>query len=305
MSYKLVTYESATGPRAGLTIGDALFDVAASTGKPRWSSMEALLGDWAEASARLSAVAGSGDEKPAERQPGAPARAPLANPGAIFCAGANYHDHVVEMARAQNIQPEADPHTLGLKAWHFIKLARCIAAPDEEVRLPRLSSKVDWEAELAVIIGKAGKDIPVEDAMSHVAGYTIAQDLSARDLGKRMQVADQSPFKYDWVAHKCFDQSCPMGPSITPASEVADPQDLAIELWLNGELRQSSNTGQMIFGIAEQIAHLSEKLTLYPGDIILTGTPAGVGTPKGEFLKPGDVVRVRIEGLGELTNRMA
>jgi 2-keto-4-pentenoate hydratase/2-oxohepta-3-ene-1,7-dioic acid hydratase in catechol pathway len=209
------------------------------------------------------------------------------------------------MARAQNIAPEPDPHSVGLKAWHFLKLARCIAAPDEVIALPRRSNKVDWEAELALVIGKTAKDVAVADALQYVAGYTIANDLSARDLGRRAQVPDQSPFKYDWVAHKCFDRSCPLGPWIVPSDQIPDPQDLRIQLWLNDVLKQDSHTSQMIFSIAEQISHLSEKITLEPGDLILTGTPAGVGTPRGEFLKPGDIVRIHIAEIGEITNRIA
>lgn len=208
------------------------------------------------------------------------------------------------MAKAQNIAPEPDLHSVGLKAWHFIKVPSCVAGPNEPVHLPRRSSKVDWEAELGVVIGKTATDVPIENAMDHVAGYLIGNDLSARDFTKRAQVPDSSPFKYDWVAHKCFDGSCPIGPWIVPASAIPDPQKLAIELRVNNVVKQQSNTSAMIFTVAEQISHLSEKVTLRPGDLILTGTPAGCGTPRGEFLKPGDDVCVSIEGIGELFNRM-
>jgi 2-keto-4-pentenoate hydratase/2-oxohepta-3-ene-1,7-dioic acid hydratase in catechol pathway len=304
MSYKLVTYDAGRGPRAGIIVNDRVFDVVDGTGRREDSSVLALLADWPMTRTRLAALAA------APAQAGIDLKnvslwAPIPNPGAVFCAGANYADHVLEMAKAQNMAPEPDPHSLGLKSWHFIKTIGCIAAPGEVVALPRRSSKVDWEAELAVVIGRTAKDVPVERALDCVAGYTIANDLSARDFTKRAQVPDSSPFKYDWVAHKCFDQSCPLGPWIIPAESIADPQKLAITLSVNGVLKQNSNTSVMIFNVAEQISHLSEKLTLRPGDVILTGTPAGVGTPRGEFLKAGDEVRITIEGIGELVNRMS
>jgi len=303
MSYKLVTYDAGRGARAGIVVNERVFDVVEGTGRPQDNSVLALLADWPNARARLAALAA------APTQPGIDLKtvsllAPIPDPGAIFCAGANYADHVLEMAKAQNIAPEPDPHSVGLKAWHFIKTIGCIAAPGEDVELPRRSSKVDWEAELAVVIGRTAKDIPVERALDYVAGYTIANDLSARDFTKRAQVPDSSPFKYDWVAHKCFDKSCPLGPWIIPADAISNPQELAIALSVNGVVKQNSNTSVMIFTVAEQISHLSEKLTLRPGDVILTGTPAGVGTPRGEFLKAGDDVRITIEGIGELANRM-
>lgn len=304
MNFHLVTYPSHDGLRAGLAANDVLYDIAQSTKFLAWVSLDAVIADWERAEQPLRNIAEAGGEL-AQVNLDAPLAPPLLQPGAIFCAGANYKDHVIEMATAQGIAPEPDPHDVGLKAWHFIKLARCLAANGDIIHLPRHAKRVDYEAELAVIIGRKAKNISLDQALSHVAGYAVANDLSARDLGKRNQVPDQSPFKWDWVAHKAFDQSCPLGPGIVPASAIADPQNLDIELWLNGEIRQRSNTREMIFTVAEQIAHLSEKVTLMPGDIILTGTPAGVGTPRGEFLKPGDEVRIRIEGIGEITNRMA
>ena len=304
MSYKLVTYDAGRGPRAGIIVNDRVFDVVDGTGRREDNSVLALLADWPMTKTRLAALAAAPAQAGIDLK-NVSLLAPIPNPGAVFCAGANYADHVLEMAKAQNMAPEPDPHSLGLKSWHFIKTIGCIAAPGEVVALPRRSSKVDWEAELAVVIGRTAKDVPVERALDCVAGYTIANDLSARDFTKRAQVSDSSPFKYDWVAHKCFDQSCPLGPWIIPAESIADPQKLAITLSVNGVLKQNSNTSVMIFNVAEQISHLSEKLTLRPGDVILTGTPAGVGTPRGEFLKAGDEVRITIEGIGELVNRMS
>ena len=167
------------------------------------------------------------------------------------------------------------------------------------------SKEMDWEVELAAVIGRKAKNVPLNKALTYVAGYTAANDLSARDRGRRPHVADTSLFKADWVAHKSFDGSCPLGPWIVPASDIADPQNLGLKLWVNDVLKQDSNTSKMIFNLAEQIAHLSSRLTLHPGDIILTGTPAGVGAGRGEFLKAGDVVKIWIERIGSLTSKMA
>ena len=136
--------------------------------------------------------------------------------------------------------------------------------------------------------------------MSAVAGYVIVNDLSARDLIKR----EGSPFIYDWIGQKCFDDAAPMGPWFTPAAYIDDPQKLDVTLAVNGVLKQSSNTDQMVHSIAEQVAYLSRHVTLYPGDVIATGTPSGVGMPHAEFLRPGDEVVVEISGLGKLTSRM-
>ena len=136
--------------------------------------------------------------------------------------------------------------------------------------------------------------------MDAIAGYVIVNDLSARDLIKR----EGSPFVYDWIGQKCFADAAPMGPWLTPAAAVEDPENLAIRLSVNGIVKQQSNTGQMVHSIAEQIAYLSRHVELQPGDVIATGTPAGVGTPRGEFLKVGDEVVVEIESLGVLKNRI-
>jgi 2-keto-4-pentenoate hydratase/2-oxohepta-3-ene-1,7-dioic acid hydratase in catechol pathway len=192
-----------------------------------------------------------------------------------------------------------------LESWHFIKASRAISHPGATVKISDYSPKVDWEVELAAVIGRTAKHVPIDKALDYVAGYTAANDLSARDRGRRPHIPDTSPFKADWVAHKSFDGSCPLGPWIVPASDIKDPQNLGLKLWVNGEIKQDSNTGKMIFNLAEQISHLSSRLTLHPGDLILTGTPAGVGAGRGEFLKAGDVVKIWIEKIGELSTKMA
>jgi 2-keto-4-pentenoate hydratase/2-oxohepta-3-ene-1,7-dioic acid hydratase in catechol pathway len=305
--YKLVTYTSAKGPRAGIVVGERVFDAAALTGQPSHVSMLDILNDWDAASARCKAAAGKAASSKAESFPLAETKllAPVRWPSAIYCAGANFTDHMLEMAKVQNIAPEPDPKSVGLKPWHFIKASRTLADPGKTIALPTYSKMVDWEAELTAVIGRAARNVPVETALSYVAGYTVGNDLSARDLTKRAPVPDSSPFKFDWLGQKNFDDACPLGPWIVPAEDIPDPQNLAIKLWVNDTIKQDSHTTKMIFSLAEQIAHISSRLTLHPGDLILTGTPSGVGLARKEFLKAGDIVKVWVEGVGTLTNTMA
>jgi 2-keto-4-pentenoate hydratase/2-oxohepta-3-ene-1,7-dioic acid hydratase in catechol pathway len=305
--YKLVTYQSSQGPRAGLVVDDLVFDMAAITGGASYATMLDVLCDWTAARGVIAEAAKSAATRKSEGHPlkGTTLLVPVPTPGGIFCAGANFTDHMLEMAKVQNIAPEPDPHSVGLKPWHFIKAMHCLAPPDSTVILPSYSKMVDWEAELTAVIGLPARNVSIERALDHVAGYTIGNDLSARDLTKRPHVADTSPFKFDWLGQKNFDQGCPLGPWIVPAEAIADPQNLGLKLWVNDVIKQDSHTSKMIFTLAEQIAHISTMITLRPGDLILTGTAAGVGMARGEFLKPGDVVKVWIEGIGTLTNTCA
>ena len=307
MSYKLLSYQAGGHARAGALIADMVYDVIKLTGDSAGATVLGALASWSRTSRRV-AQAARRIEAGKSRMKGVPLGrvkllAPVLYPGAIFCAGANYRDHAEEMARVQGLPLEKDQKELGLAPWHFIKTARgSVVGPGAKVKLPAYSQMVDWEIELAAVIGRPARNVTVDHALDHVAGYTIANDLSARDAMKRPHLPDASPFKVDWLSQKCFDGSCPLGPWITPASEIRDPQSLAMKLWVNDELMQDSNTGRMIFSTAEQIAHLSTRVTLAPGDLILTGTPAGVGMARRRFLKPGDAVKLWIEGIGELLN---
>src|SRR5512143_553170 len=305
IDYKLLTYGALQGPRAGIIVEEEVFDLAGLTDSPSYEAMLDVLKDWEAARAVLHKAV---EETKAGNIKGIPVEkvkllVPVL-PSAIFCAGANYVDHVQEMAAARKINPDPDPRSLGLKPWHFIKASRSVVETQSTVLLPSYSKMVDWEAELTAVIGRQAKDVPVDKALDYVAGYTVANDLSARDFTARPQVPDTSPFKYDWVSQKSFDGACPLGPWIVPARQIGDPQNLGIRLWVNDVLKQDSHTSRMIFSVAEQIAHLSTRMTLYPGDLILTGTPAGVGMARREFLKAGDVIRVWIERIGTLTNTM-
>jgi len=301
----LATYEGEDGPCAGAVIGDRVYPLEALTGKSAHGTMLGYLADWDAGHASLEQALDSVPKTRGVPLAEAKLLAPVPRPAAIYCAGANYQDHVAEMNARQNRPPDPDPHTLGLKPWHFIKASTAATNPNAVVQLPKASKAVDWEAELAAVIGRTAKAVPASRALDCVAGYLCANDLSARDLGFREALPATNPFRADWVAHKSFDGSCPLGPWIVPASQIRDPQSLGIKLWVNDVLKQDSNTGNMIFTLAEQIEQLSAGITLHPGDVILTGTPAGVGAGRGEFLKPGDVVKVWIEKIGTLVNTMA
>lgn len=216
---------------------------------------------------------------------------PLRRPGKILCAGGNYPAHNREMGG----NPKADDK---VAPYFFLKSTNTLIADGDAVVLPASAGFVDWEVELAVVIGRRGRRIPEERALDHVFGYSVINDVSARDRQKRTDVR----FSHDWVGGKCYDTFGPFGPGIVPAARVADWRALDLRLTVNGEVKQQGRTGEMIHGVEAQIAYLSEILTLEPGDVIATGSPAGVGAGQGQSLRPGDVMLSVIEGIGQLRN---
>ncbi len=223
----------------------------------------------------------SGNTPPADK---VRLRAPLSNPPRVFAIGLNYRDHAKESGMAIPTTPVV-----------FFKLATAIIGPGEPIVLPKNSTQPDYEAEFAFVIGKGGYRIPASAWRDHVYGYTIINDVSARDV----QFASTQ-----WSMSKCFPTFCPLGPAIVTAGEIPDPHQLAIGLSIDGEVLQNSNTRELVFKIPELIEYLSSITPLLPGDIISTGTPPGVGLgrdPK-RWLKPGETVTVTVEGLGSLTN---
>jgi 2,4-didehydro-3-deoxy-L-rhamnonate hydrolase len=212
---------------------------------------------------------------------------PIDLPQKIICVGLNYTDHAAEASLQLPERPLL-----------FAKWPNTLIGPREPIVLPSITSKVDYEGELALVIGRRASRLSVDDALDAVAGYLCANDVSARDL----QFADKQ-----WVRGKSLDTFSPIGPSVVPASEIPDPQALHLKTILNGEVVQDAPTSNMIFSVAEIVAFVSEAITLEPGDLILTGTPAGVGIfRKPELLlQPGDEVTVEIEGIGTLTNPVA
>ena len=298
--YRLVSYATRQddATRAGILFGATVTDARTVLG-PEACSVLSILRDWERASQRLDGFDGSRNSVALDSVTLA---APLLYPGTFFCAGANYWDHLHEMSEfIRQVTGTSPAVEKAAEPWFFIKTsAGSIVGPGADVRLPAFSKSVDWEAELGVVIGRPTRNVAEADALDAVAGYVIVNDLSARDLMKR----EGSPFVYDWIGQKCFADAAPMGPWLTPAAAVQTPEDLAIRLSVNGVIKQQSNTSRMVHSIREQITYLSRHVELQPGDVIATGTPAGVGMPKGEFLKAGDEVVVEIAGLGRLKNRM-
>jgi 2-keto-4-pentenoate hydratase/2-oxohepta-3-ene-1,7-dioic acid hydratase in catechol pathway len=209
---------------------------------------------------------------------------PIERPGKIICVGLNYRDHAEEQGTAL---PEAP--------LLFAKWQNALIGPGEPIVITSLVTKCDYEAELGVVIGERVRDVSAENALEAVAGYICVNDVSARDL----QFADGQ-----WTRGKSPDTFCPVGPRLVPRDEVPDPQALAIRAILNGETVQDSNTANMVFGVADVIAYVTRTITLEPGDLIATGTPAGVGAFRKPplFMQPGDEITIEIEGLGSLTN---
>jgi 2,4-didehydro-3-deoxy-L-rhamnonate hydrolase len=209
---------------------------------------------------------------------------PIDRPGKIICVGLNYRDHAEEQG--------TDLPTAPLL---FAKWGNTLIGPGEPIAIPPIVTKCDYEAELGVVIGERVRDVSAENALEAVAGYICVNDVSARDL----QFADGQ-----WTRGKSPDTFCPVGPALVPRDQIADPQALGIRAILNGETVQESTTGNMVFGVAEIIEYVTRTITLEPGDLIATGTPAGVGAFRKPplFMKPGDEITIEIDGIGSLTN---
>ena len=211
--------------------------------------------------------------------------APIPSPARnVFCLGRNYADHAAERGAA------APDHPV-----YFTKPGTAVVGPGDDVVHHAITKELDYEVELAVVIGTGGRDIPRAEALRHVFGYTIINDVTARDLQKRHN---------QWFKGKSLDTFCPMGPMLVTADEIPDPQALAISLRVNGQTRQSSHTAKMIFPVAQCIEVLSQGMTLLPGDIIATGTPEGVGAATGTFLRAGDRIEAEVEGIGILASKV-
>ncbi|XP_063541678.1 fumarylacetoacetate hydrolase domain-containing protein 2-like [Cydia strobilella] len=214
--------------------------------------------------------------------------APITGMDKVLCIGLNYMDHCKE----QNLTPPAVPMIFG-------KFPSCVVGPKDAVRLRKSTSKVDWEVELTLVIGKKASDVKAKDAFDYIAGYTVAQDISARDWQKERNAGQ-------FLLGKAMDTFCPIGPCMTTSDEIGNPQKLKIQCSVNDVVKQTSNTDQLVHKIQDVIERLTSVMTLLPGDIILTGTPGGVGMYRSppEYLKPGDVIKSEIENIGELVTRV-
>ena len=294
---KLVTYRSNKGLRAGVILKDHIVDLQSAAAWSRDTEslpdqIAALLASGAsglEAARRVLAAVEREFESAVAAQIALPLKeellfAPIPQPSKIICIGLNYRDHAEEA----NLPIPKYPLI-------FAKYSNSVNGPYDPIVIPRVSHKIDYEAELGVVIGRRGKYIREQDAMDYVAGYLCFNDVSVRDY------QGHTP---QFTIGKSFDTHGPMGPWLVTKDEIPDPHALSVELVIGDEVLQSSNTKNLIFPIPTIIAYLSEAMTLEPGDVIATGTPSGVGFVRKppRYIKPGDVVEVRIEGLGKLAN---
>jgi 2-keto-4-pentenoate hydratase/2-oxohepta-3-ene-1,7-dioic acid hydratase in catechol pathway len=291
-NWSLATVESGGAPVACVEVSDTLYRLEPSlarVGLPGKTTLISLFDDWAAASAALDKAVGKVDG--ADRVAATRRLAPLLYPGKILCAGANYFDHLAEMGMPGAKKEEQ-------RLFFFMKPPRnAVVGEGATVHMPIATKAFDWEIELAAVIGKSARNVSVETALSHVAVYTVSIDFSARDHNR----APETFYKLDWVAGKGNDTCCPLGPRLVPAAAFKNIQDIGLRLEVNGETKQDGRTTDMIFTVAEQISIASRIMTLDPGDVLLTGTPAGVGVPKQTFLKVGDNVDASIEGIGTLS----
>jgi 2-keto-4-pentenoate hydratase/2-oxohepta-3-ene-1,7-dioic acid hydratase in catechol pathway len=281
---RLVTLQTSAGLRAAVRHEDHYIDLHA-TDAAFPPTVRQLLAAGPDV---LAHVRRAGKRADAVRTPVAKARlaAPVPDPQKIICLGLNYRDHAAETNAPIPREPVV-----------FSKFPTAIIGPGESIVLPSVSAEVDYEAELVIVIGKRGRHLNAEQALGHVAGYTIGHDVSARDWQLKKDGKQ-------WTIGKTFDTFAPLGPELVTADEAGDPHNLGIRLRLNGQTMQDSNTKQMVFGVAATLVYLSKVFTLEPGDVIFTGTPPGVGMARKPpvWLKPGDVVEVEIDGLGVLRN---
>ena len=316
MAFGLASVGSAGGEIAAALVVDDKIVPLQSVGERR--GVLELLDDWEVVLPRLEAIAsGVGDLSEALPLDKTNLTAPYV-PRQIFCTGANYKKHVVglimgdssmrtpehealsEEERRARVEKMMDERAKNELPYCFIKLPSCVVGPNDNVVLPRNVVKPDWELELGVVIGKRARHVTPDAAIDHVAGYVVVNDITAREHIFRR---DAAALGADWLSGKCFPTFLPFGPLIVPRQFVPDPYDLTITLSVNGKTYQNESTGDMMIGIERQIAFLSDRVELMPGDLICTGSPYGNGSAFGIFLKPGDVMEGTITGLGTQRNR--
>ncbi|MGB3305690.1 MAG: fumarylacetoacetate hydrolase family protein [Thermomicrobiales bacterium] len=281
--------------RAGLAVDGGVVDIAnagAELGMSAPATVLDLLALEESASELLGGVASSGIEplRDAELGPVLP------RPGKLLCLAGNYQSHLTEGGGKGVNKAEVTPR-------FFIKPGTSIIGTNEPIRVPAVSDTVDYEIEIAAVIGKRGREIPLEDAGQYIAGYTVFNDISARHLkGNEHRKTRPMDDFFDWLVGKWCDSFAVVGPYLVTSDEIPDPTHLEMALRVNGELRQHSSAGEMIFNVPEAIAWISRFLTLEPGDMICMGTPGGVGETTRTYLQPGDTVVGEIERLGTITN---
>jgi len=288
--FALATYRAGKTEAPAIVVDNKLYDAR----KALPNGIAGAIADWSKAHA---AVRHLGEQARAGKlavvAEGAKALTAPIRPTRIFCAASNYIEHAKEMGSVLAAKAQSKPYM-------FLKLQDTVVGPGDDVVKPPETTKLDWEVELGAIIGRQARRIGVGEALDYVAGYTVVNDISARDLNTRTDY----PFKFDWFQGKSWDSFAPLGPWIVPAWLIPDPQALGLRLTVNGEEMQKDSTKNMIWNVREQISYLSQILTLRPGDVIATGTPTGVGMGRGIFLKHGDQVEATVENIGTLSNRV-
>jgi 2-keto-4-pentenoate hydratase/2-oxohepta-3-ene-1,7-dioic acid hydratase in catechol pathway len=292
--FQLASIVDAQGPTAALVIDGSAHPLP---GRP--DTMD-LIADWDASLERLTGHAEQGDLEAGIPLDDVELLPPLTRPPNLYMAGANYADHAREMRK---LGPEDEVAKPAGGPFMFLKPTTTLIGHRQPVKIGPGAERVDWEVELAVVIGRRAERVPEERAFDYIAGYTVANDVSVRGRFVREDTGEP-PMKFDWFLQKGWATSCPMGPSLIPAAHLPNAQDTPLRLTLNGEVQQDSRTSEMIFSIAEQIAFLSAVVPLVPGDVICTGTCAGVGAGKGRFLAPGDVMVAEVEGVGRLENKV-
>jgi 2-keto-4-pentenoate hydratase/2-oxohepta-3-ene-1,7-dioic acid hydratase in catechol pathway len=260
-------------------------------------SMRSLLADWEQTLDAASDDLAAGRLGEGIAVDAATLLPPVPDPPNLYMAGANYADHAREMRR---LAPDAPIDRPLAGPFFFLKPTTTLIGHRAAVELPASVNRLDWEVELAAVIGRRAHRVDESRALEYVAGYTVVNDVSARD--RFVREGAEAPMTYDWIGQKAWHTSCPAGPWLLPARDCPDPGSLSLRLTVNGEAMQDSNTAQMIFSLEEQIAYLSSILPLVPGDIIATGTCAGVGAGRGRFLAAGDTMVAEIESIGALEN---
>jgi 2,4-diketo-3-deoxy-L-fuconate hydrolase len=300
--FKLGTFAKRGGePFAAIVLGDDVFELAST------HAIDDLLDDWDASFSKLQETVAAIEKEgrpSAARLASLRALPPVARPGKMFYAAQNFQEHVDEMLRA-GMTPAGGPKFTGEKStskpYLFLKAPSTLCGAHDDIAIPLGLNKIDWEAEIALAIGRSGKRIKAEHALDHVAGFMTTNDVSARDLQIR---ADRPGLRSDWLNGKSHDNFAPMGPFLVPRAFVLHHMKLFIRLTVNGEVKQNGNTSQFIFTPEEQIEYASNILSLDTGDIFSCGTCGGVGQGTNTFLKAGDVMETEIEGLGKMRNRM-
>ncbi len=302
---KLVSFRRDESVSCGVLLDGGILDIAkAWEGADAPRSVKEILTRGAECMAKVAGLAERGGDLVSADS--VRLVAPIPQPGKCIALAGNYSEHIKEasVTRGFNVGLSDSPR-LTTAPRPFIMPTTAVAGPGDEVAWPVYSETIDYEIELAVVIGRKVKCVAAEEALEAVAGCTIANDISARTVTfKAGRVERPWDEFYDWLNGKWADGFLPMGPYVLTADEVEDVQDLAMELKVNGEVRQNANTGQMIYPVADIVSFLSHIMTLEPGDIIATGTPSGVGLATGNYLKAGDKIEASIEGLGTLVNTL-